>query len=276
MCGVNQAFSDLERPPLDVAALQRALLGGSSGWREIDVVTETASTNADVAMRARAGESAGLVVVAEHQTRGRGRLDRAWTSPARSGLTMSVLLDPSGVPAERWSWLPLLAGVAVAEGVRRVTDVETALKWPNDVLVGGRKLAGILSERVQTPTGSAVVVGLGLNVTLHADELPTPDATSLLIEGARTTDRTVVLREVLRVLDSLYRAWLDDAGDPETGLAASYERRCSTLGREVRVLLPTRETLSGEAVRLDPQGRLVLRVHDEEHVVGAGDVVHVR
>jgi BirA family biotin operon repressor/biotin-[acetyl-CoA-carboxylase] ligase len=273
---VNSAYSDLDRPPLDVAALNRALTGPDGGWRELVVVESTASTNGDLARQARDGAAPGLVLVAEHQTSGRGRLDRVWTSPPRSGLTLSLLLDPAGVPTERWPWIPLLAGIAVAEGVRRVTDVDARLKWPNDVLVGDRKLAGILAERVETPTTSVAVVGLGLNVSLRRDELPAPAATSLLLEQARTTDRTVVLREVLRVLDQLFRAWVAQSGDPDGGLAESYARRCVTLGRQVRVALPTGATLTGEAVRVDPHGRLVVRSQDREQVVGAGDVLHVR
>jgi BirA family transcriptional regulator, biotin operon repressor / biotin---[acetyl-CoA-carboxylase] ligase len=273
---MSPAYDDLDRPPLDAAALRRALTGPGSGWREVEVLDEVASTNSALAARARAGEPAGLVLVAEHQTGGRGRLGRVWSAPARSGLTFSVLLEPLGVAAERWPWIPLLAGVALAEGVRRVTDVDTSVKWPNDLLVDDRKLAGILSERVETPSSSVAVVGIGLNVTLHRDELPTPEATSLLLEGASTTDRSVVLRESLRVLDRLFRTWVLEGGDPRAGLLESYLRRSSTLGRQVRVELPGGGSLVGEAVRVDDHGRLVVRTHTGEQAVGAGDVVHVR
>jgi len=276
VCGVSPAYDDLERPPLDAAALSRALTGTGSGWREVRVVRETTSTNSELARLAREGAGPGLVLVAEHQTGGRGRLDRAWTSPPGAGLTFSVLVEPAGVPPEYWPWVPLLAGVAVAEGVRRVAEVDAALKWPNDVLVGDRKLAGLLSERVEVPHGSLAVVGVGLNVTLRGHELPTPEATSLALEDAATTDRTVVLREVLRVFDRLFRTWLRAGGDPRAGLLESYLRRCSTLGRRVRVALPAGGALSGEAVRVDEHGRLVVRTDSGEQVVGAGDVVHVR
>jgi BirA family transcriptional regulator, biotin operon repressor / biotin---[acetyl-CoA-carboxylase] ligase len=276
VCGVNPAYDDLDRPPLDAAVLNRALTGRGSGWREIRVVEETSSTNSELARLAREGAGAGLVLVAEHQTGGRGRLDRAWTSPPGAGLTFSVLVEPAGVPPEYWPWVPLLAGVAVAEGVRRVSEVDAALKWPNDVLVGDRKLAGLLSERVEAPHASLAVVGVGLNVTLRVDELPTVDATSLALEQAATTDRSVVLREVLRVFDRLFRAWVEERGDPRLGLLASYLRRCSTLGRRVRVALPGGGSLVGEAVRVDDHGRLVVRTDAGEQVVGAGDVVHVR
>jgi BirA family transcriptional regulator, biotin operon repressor / biotin---[acetyl-CoA-carboxylase] ligase len=274
---VSPAYDDLDRPPLEASALERALTRAGSGWRSVEVVDAVESTNSALAQRARAGAGPGLVLVAEHQTGGRGRLGRVWSAPPRSGLTFSVLLDPAGVPAERWPWVPLLAGVAVAEAVRRVTDVEASLKWPNDVLVDDRKLAGILSERVESPTSSLAVVGIGLNASMRQDELPTPEATSLLLEGASTTDRTVVLREILRVLDRLFAAWAAEAGDPMAGLLEAYLRRCSTLGRHVRVALPAGGTLVGEAVRIDDSGRLVVRTGDAgERAVGAGDVVHVR
>lgn len=274
---MNSAYDDLDRPPLDAAALSRALTGPGSLWREVRVVAEAGSTNTDLARLARDGEPPGLVLVAEHQTGGRGRLDRVWTSPPRSGITVSVLLQPTNVPVERWPWLPLLTGLAVTEGVRRVAEVPSSLKWPNDVIVDDRKLAGILSERIETGARSLALLGVGLNVTLRRPEVPEgSEATSLLLEGAATTDRTVVLREVLRVLERLFRAWMEQGGDAGAGLAESYSRRCATVGRHVRVLLPAGGTLTGRAVRVDAQGRLVVDTGDGEQAVGAGDVVHVR
>lgn len=245
-------------------------------WRQVDVVKACPSTNAEVAARARAGEQAGIVLVADHQTAGRGRLDRVWVTPPGAALTFSVLLDPGGVPVGRWPWLPLLVGIAVAEGVRRVADVDCTLKWPNDVLVGDRKLAGILVERIERSSGAVAVVGVGLNVSLAEDELPVPTATSLAIEGAATTDRTVVLREVLRSLEALFVQWRADLGDPTRGLVDSYVRRCGTLGRQVQVDLPSGEQIRGMATGIDTDGRLEVRTSEGPRILGAGDVVHVR
>ncbi|HSE09884.1 MAG TPA: biotin--[acetyl-CoA-carboxylase] ligase [Nocardioidaceae bacterium] len=269
-------YDDLRRPPLDPVALSAALAKGGSVWREIEVLPACPSTNAEVAARARAGAEAGLVLVADHQTSGRGRLDRAWVTPPGAALTFSVLLAPDRVPVARWPWLPLLAGIAVAEGVRRVAKVDCSLKWPNDVLVDDRKLAGILVERVERPSGAVAVVGVGLNVSQDADELPVPTATSLAIENAATTDRTVVLREVLRSLEALFVQWVADLGDPGRGLVESYVRRCGTLGREVRVDLPAGEQVVGVATGIDAEGRLEVRTPHGRRILGAGDVVHVR
>ncbi|MFL6055752.1 MAG: biotin--[acetyl-CoA-carboxylase] ligase [Actinoallomurus sp.] len=272
-------YTDLDRPPLNERALNRALVRPGGLWREIRVVPETGSTNADVASLARSGADEGLVLVAEAQTAGRGRLDRAWTAPPRSGLAFSVLLRPQ-VPLFRLNWLPLMAGVAVVSALRGFAEIEetsrggmadAALKWPNDVLIHGRKLAGILAERV----GDAVVLGIGLNVSLHEDELPVPTATSLALEGA-PTDRDPVLRAILRELAVRYAEFGREGA--EEPLRRSYKELCATLGRQVRVELPGDggDALTGEAVDVDDNGRLVVRAADGEHALSAGDVVHVR
>jgi BirA family biotin operon repressor/biotin-[acetyl-CoA-carboxylase] ligase len=264
-------FDDLERPPLDAAALARALAGPDRPWREVRVVDRTPSTNADLVAEARAGTAGGLVLVAEEQTAGRGRLDRSWTSPARSGLTCSVLLRPE-VDRSRWGWLPLLAGLAAAEAVGRLAEVDVTLKWPNDLVVRDRKLAGLLAEQVD----DAVVLGLGLNVTLRAAELPVPGATSLAIEGAVCTDRDPLLRAVLRRLAERLAAWTDSGGEPAAGLGADYRTRCATLGRTVRVDVPGGAVVEGEAVDVDAAGRLVVRTATGTVALAAGDVVHLR
>lgn len=245
-------------------------------WRQVEVLEESPSTNADLARRAREGAGEGTVLVAEHQTAGRGRLERAWVTPPRAALTFSLLVTPDEVATVRWPWLPLLAGVAVVEAVRRVAEVDTALKWPNDVLVGDRKLAGVLVERVERPGGAAAVVGVGLNVSTTVEELPVQTATSLGLEGTATLDRSVVLREVLRTFEALYVEWRSEQGDAARGLRDSYVRRCATIGRRVRVSLPTGEALTGLASGVDADGRLLVDTAGGRQALGAGDVVHVR
>lgn len=265
------SYRDLDRPPLDAGALRAAVSGPGHFWTDIVVTQETGSTNADVAAAARAGAPEGTVHTTDLQTTGRGRLDRSWESPAGSGVIVSVLLRPDPVPASRWVWLPLLVGLAVDATVQEC-GVASGLKWPNDVLVDGRKLAGILLERVDTPDGPAAVVGVGLNVTLRREELPVDTATSLALEGATETDRTIVLRAYLRNLEALYRAWRSSGGDPGAGIRESYVRRCVTIGTRVRVSLPNDETLEGRATGIDDLGRLLV----DGTPISAGDITHVR
>ncbi|TFV32858.1 biotin--[acetyl-CoA-carboxylase] ligase [Streptomyces sp. T1317-0309] len=267
-------------PPLNADALRRALVREGALWTRLEVVQRTGSTNSDLVALAASGEAAeGTVLVAEEQNAGRGRLDRTWTAPPRSGLFFSVLLRPAEVPVARWGWLPLLAGVAVATGLARAAGVDTALKWPNDLLVTvgdeERKTGGILAERAGD---DGVVVGIGINVTLRENELPVPTAGSLVLAGARGTDRDPLLRAVLRSLEDQYGRWRSALGDPvASGLQEIYAAGCATLGRFVRAELPGDRSVTGEAVAIDGDGRLVLATENGmQEPVGAGDIVHLR
>lgn len=275
----NSRWSDLDRPPLNVTALRRGLIRDEGLYRELEVVQRTGSTNADLVARAGRGAAEGTVLVAEEQTAGRGRLDRQWTAPARSGLFFSVLLKPADVPVAHWGWLPLLTGVAVAAGLSRSAGVDTALKWPNDILVtvGGqeRKAGGILVERAGD---DAVVIGVGINVTLKEEELPVPQAGSLALAGSISTDRDPLLRASLRSLEDWYGRWRAAKGDAgAAGLHEAYAAGCATLGRTVRAELPGDRSLVGEAVAVDGDGRLVIATGEGvQEPVGAGDIVHLR
>jgi BirA family transcriptional regulator, biotin operon repressor / biotin---[acetyl-CoA-carboxylase] ligase len=258
------------RPPLDRDQLGTLVTALGRGLR-VEVVDVVPSTNAVVAQRARDGAPHGLVVVAEHQTAGRGRLDRVWETPARAALTFSVLLRPR-VPASQWPWLPLLAGHALATALREA-EVPAGLKWPNDVLVGERKVAGILLERVDTHDGAAAVLGIGLNVSTTEAELPVETATSVALATGSTPDRSDLLARVLGRLADEYDAWQAAEGTTRTEtLRAAYAGACVTIGREVRVELPGGEVRTGTARGIDSGGRLVV----DGFAVGAGDVVHVR
>lgn len=263
------------RPPLDAAAVTVP-----DGWR-LEVEAEVGSTNAALAERFRAGERGGLVLAAEHQTAGRGRLGREWVVEPGSSLTASVLLEPAAAP-ERWSWLPLLTGVAAARAVREVAgeaadeEVEVALKWPNDVLLGPGegKCGGILLERVEQDARVGAVLGVGLNVHQTRAELPVDSATSLAVAGV-DVDRGVLLGALLQHLAAAYDAWAGGSAGADAALRDDYLALCTTPGREVRVVLPGGE-LEGTAVDVDPDGRLVVRTAAGEERLGAGDVVHVR
>ena len=272
------------RKPLDAAGLARAVLRPGGLWRAVEVVDRTGSTNADLLGRALGGAPEGVVLVAEEQSAGRGRMGRTWVSPPRAALTFSLLVRPATVPPARRGWLPLLAGVAVASAVTAVTGVQTRLKWPNDVLVGPAKLAGILAEAA----GDAIVVGVGLNVSAEPGELPPPGpgalaATSLRIAASASAasaalDREPLLIAILADFERWYQAWSRAGGDPErSGLLAGYTRLSGTIGRRVRAELPGGQVLCGLAVGVEQDGRLLVRVSpDAELPVAAGDVVHLR
>ena len=280
-----------DRAPLSAAALSAALTGPGRLWRDVTVRAETGSTNSDLLAAARAGAPEGTVLAAEVQTAGRGRLDRRWTCPPRAALSFSVLLRPDGVPAVARGWIPLLAGVAVAAGLRAQAGLDARLKWPNDVLVGGAKIAGILAEQA----GDAIVLGIGINVTTRRDELPVPHATSVVLAGA-APDREQLLVAVLGELETWYRRWVaavaagppvldrtvlagtvlaGPGGDP-AGLRAEYLRLSATVGQQVRVSMPGGKLVTGRAGDVDATGRLVVGTTSGPVAVSAGDVVHVR
>lgn len=258
-------MSEPSRAPLDQAAVAALL---PAGW-QLEVVAETGSTNADLLARPDAPDRS--VLVAELQTSGRGRLDRGWQSPAGAGLTVSVLLRPSA-PKAGWGWLPLIAGLALS----RSLGEQARLKWPNDLVMGPdqAKVAGILGE-----SGSdAVVLGIGLNVSTTAGELPVPTASSLSLQGYSTLDRGQLLANLLIGLDAELARWYAHDGDAvAAGLAEDYRARCVTIGSEVSVQLPERAE-QGRAVAVDDLGRLVVQPAGggEPISVAAGDVTHIR
>jgi BirA family biotin operon repressor/biotin-[acetyl-CoA-carboxylase] ligase len=261
-----------DRPPLDAAALTSALVADGSPWRSVQVLETVGSTNAVLAAAAADDAPEGTILVAEHQEAGRGRLARSWVSPPRAGLTVSVLLRPD-VPAARRGWLPLLTGVALAEAVGEVAGVRAALKWPNDLLAAdGGKLAGILAEAAD----GAVVVGVGLNVSTTAVELP-EGGTSLLLAGAAGLDREALLVGYLRTLGERYRRWSAALGDPVgSGLARDYLAWSATVGTSVAVSLPDGTVVEGLAEAVDWDGRLVVATEGGRVELASGDVRHVR
>jgi BirA family biotin operon repressor/biotin-[acetyl-CoA-carboxylase] ligase len=259
-------------------------------WRD-----SAGSTNTElVRLAADSDLPAFTTLITTNQTAGRGRLDRSWIAPAGSALAVSVVVRaPSGSGVEGLGWLPLAAGTAMSDAVTAVLPdgVPVGLKWPNDVQIDGRKVCGILSELVPhgasqraASAGVAVVIGAGLNLTMPADQLPVPTATSLMLAGAdvdavdpaRLIDR--VLAAYLHSLTELVTALWQSEGDADrSGLRAAVVERCSTIGREVRVELPGGEQLIGRAVGIDTIGRLEVRDNaDRVMAVAAGDIVHLR
>ncbi|KAA1245526.1 biotin--[acetyl-CoA-carboxylase] ligase [Mycobacterium simiae] len=263
------------RQPLHATSLRDELVGAGTRWRRLDVVDQTGSTNADLLARAASNiDIDRVVLIAEHQTAGRGRHGRHWTAAPRAQITMSVGVRIDHVPTGVWGWLSLATGLAVADTVAPLIDniVEAGLKWPNDVLAGPAgatgKLAGILVE----VTHPYAVIGIGLNVTQAPEEVDGPGATSLLDLGVPAPDRNPLVRRLLSELAARIAQW--QSTDPR--LAADYRARSLTIGARVCVQLPGGKELAGIARDIDHHGRLCLDVNGRTVLVSAGDVVHLR
>ena len=269
--------------PAVLAAAVRRAVGEVSvvPLGRVEVVARTGSTSSDL-LAAAAGEGwpDRSVLVADHQTAGRGRAGRTWQTPPGAALTFSVLLRPR-VPAGRLGWVPLLGGLAVVETLVDL-GLRATLKWPNDVLVEAgdevpgwgayRKVAGVLGDLVATGAGTAVVLGIGVNVDLRADELPAPSASSLALSGVGV-DRTALLAAVLARWVELDDRWRGADGDAwAVGLGERCAALCTTLGREVRVDLPGGEVLVGLATGLADDGALLVAAGGTTRAVHAGDV----
>ena len=274
------------RAPAVLAALERLGLG------RVEVLDEVGSTNEHLSAavsRQAPGASRPWpdlsLVVAGHQSAGRGRLDRVWTTEPGTALTFSVLLRPAGtgrrpLPTPCFPWLTLLMAAAVVEALEGVAGAEARIKWPNDVLVGGRKVAGLLAGLVPDPhRPPAVVLGTGINVAQQ--QLPVATATSVRRATGRDVGRAAVLESVLGAFVPLYRAFCADpaaATGPGGPLRARVAGRMETLGRDVRAELPGGgEPLAGVATGLGAHGALLVRSADgAQHEVTAGDLVHLR
>jgi len=259
------------RPPLDVDRLRATVASAGLLFSRVDVVESTGSTNADLIARSREPGSDGAVLLAEAQQSGRGRHARAWVSPPRAQIALSMLVRLPGIDPAVLGWLPLLTGIAVVDALRTTAAVQADLKWPNDVLIGGRKVAGILAEVAASGPAPAVVIGIGVNVTLDESELPVSHAISLELAGAKELDRTALVSSILVEFDRRFTAWRD-AGWATAELVGAYRERCATVGAEVRAELPGGRTLTGIATGIDDAGRLLVGAE----AVSAGDVTHLR
>jgi BirA family transcriptional regulator, biotin operon repressor / biotin---[acetyl-CoA-carboxylase] ligase len=247
----------------------------------LQIVESTGSTNADLVRAAAAAPEQWphlSAILTTDQRNGRGRLDRTWTAPPGTGLAVSVLVRVPGLPGESRGWIPLIAGAAMARAVidqLRGTGHTAGLKWPNDVLLDGGKLSGILAEVVPAQPDS-IVIGAGVNTRMSRADLPVDTATSFAATGLEA-DEDRLLAAYFTALDEQLTALALAHGDAAaSGVLGEVEALCTTLGSDVIVSLPDRTRLAGRAQRIDASGRLVVVSDDEETAVSAGDVLHVR
>jgi len=246
------------------------------------VVERTGSTNRDLVELASADPSGWphlSVLLTDEQTAGKGRLDRSWQAAPGTSLAVSVLLRPDqlpgALPVGAFGWLPLIAGVAMKRAVAGQGVAEAELKWPNDVLIAGRKVCGILAELL--PDASGVVVGSGVNLTMTAEQLPVPTATSLALAGVAAPDADRLLADYLASLSTLVYELANAGGDADAaGIRALVEKECATVGRDVRIELPDGTVRETRATGLDADGRLVVITDGGTASVAAGDVTHLR
>ena len=244
--------------PLDSSIINAA---ATQYWR-VSVVERTRSTQSDLVTLTRAGTaSSGDVIVAEYQSEGRGRLLRSFDAPQGTALLFSLYIQPKRI-LDDWGYIPLIVGTSLAHVL---SDFGAKLKWPNDVLINEKKVAGIIAEA----TNDGIVIGVGINVGMQVHQLPVPTATSLLIAGARNVTRNQLLVEFLNGFEEKFLAW--DEGSDE--ISADYLKLSATIGREVRVEYPHGASENGLAVSISHRGELVLA--SGRHVQ-AGDIVHLR
>jgi len=257
----------LESEALDMDIIRGGLRGVAGGWR-LEVVSVVDSTNARVLQRAAVGEPAGLVLFAEEQRAGRGRRGRVWLAPPGQCLLLSVLLRP-GLPSGDWGRLALAAAVATARAVEETYGLKPELKWPNDVLLDDRKLAGILIESTHPSGGlrqGAVVIGIGVNVHVRAFPPELEDiATSLTLAGVRPDSRNSLAACLLNHLGECSDQVASDAGF--AGLCAAFGRRDALEGHVVVAVLGNGELVEGRAVGLSASGALRLIGEDGQSLL---------
>ena len=266
--------ADPRAPVTADAVLDR--LADPRRW-DVRHVRSTGSTNADLMDAPPPPSGVLAVLIAEEQVRGRGRAGRVWSCPAGAGLMMSIALHRPPVPPARRGWAGAALGMSIVDALTPLLPGhEVGLKWPNDVLVDGRKIAGILGEA----GADVVVVGAGINVSLQTDELPRPDATSLSLVGAAppALDRSALAAAVLDALGPRLDRWLGADGDVDiSGLRAEYRQRSATLGLAVRLQIPGGADIQGLAVDVTPDGAVLVRTADgRERAWSVAEVTHLR
>ena len=204
------------------------------------------------------------ILASEYQTSGRGRLDRTFTAPPMSALTFSLYIEPK-VEREEWSFITLLAGLSVHEALASLDpQVSVGIKWPNDLLIGDKKFVGMIAQA----TKKGIILGIGINVGMTAEELPVENATSLALEGFSNLDRNEILASIINHFEINIEMWEHDKS-----FLAEYRSASVTIGKDVEVTLPGGELIHSKAIDISNAGALLLEDGSE---VTVGDVVHLR
>ena len=253
--------TDTPRAALDKDEIAREI---SQYWR-VSVVEVTDSTQDDITEKIVAGTAtSGEVIVANYQRAGRGRLQRTFIAPESTALTFSLYLTPARNNSE-WSFLPLLAGLAVAQSLNQLATAEKiTVKWPHDVMIGEKKTGGIIAQ----VSGDGVVIGIGINVGMNESELPVETATSLQLNDFLQLNRNQLLSSILNTLEKLFLEW-----NTGSSFTAEYSKVSATLGKEVRAEMPDGRSLAGKATSISENGELIL---DGDLRVSVGDIIHLR
>ncbi len=235
----------------------------SQYWR-VSVLDLTSSTQSELADMVRENSAkSGDVIAAEFQTAGRGRMDRTFEAPKASALLFSLYITPTRDRGD-WGFITHLAALTLQQVISVDLLSQVSLKWPNDILIGDAKVAGLLAQAA----GEGIILGIGINVSMTEDELPVASATSLTIAGSSNLNRNLILSNFLMLFESNFKKW-DEGQD----FIESYSRICSTIGQNVRVEVAGRESRTGKALTINQTGALIL---EDGFEVNVGDVVHLR
>lgn len=253
--------TDAPRAPLDRKRISNEI---SQYWR-VSVVDITGSTQDDLMQLVSSNQAlAKSVIASEYQSAGRGRLDRSFDAASMSALTFSMYIEPKVDKAE-WSFLTLLAALSVREALASLDgSSHVAVKWPNDLIIGEKKCAGIIAQA----TAKGVIIGIGINVGMNESELPVPTATSLAIENFQVLDRNIILGAILNHFEVNLQIW-----ELGKSFIAEYKEASSTIGADVEVLLPSGVSIKSKAIGVSDAGELIL---ESGEVVTVGDVIHLR
>lgn len=246
----------------DILSAAELLSGMKGKWagRNILYFDEVDSTNTAAKRAAEDGAAHGTLTVAERQTGGKGRRGRSWESPRGTGIWMSLILRPK-MPPVHASMLTLTAALAVADGIESQTGCGAWIKWPNDIVINGKKICGILTEMSADPDCiNYVVVGMGINV--NTEEFPEgirETASSIYLENGKKLKRSALVSAVMEAFEARYETFMETAD--MSGLMETYNRRLANCGRSVRVLAPSGE-YSGTALGIDRGGELLVKTED--------------